>query len=805
MPSFLQHLRHEARFLKRNPGFLLAVIVTLALSIGANTAVFTVVSSLLLRQLPYSNSSQLVIVDVQQKSDGSSNGFSLNRYEMVRDHNRSFTGVAVAASDTMNLTGRGEPAQVAVERISPNFLALAGIRPQLGRDFIEEEGRPEGRQVVLISNSLWRTRFGSDPHIVNQTINLDGVPSVIIGVLPTSAQFPSLAPADVWTPRYFELTLLPTAKLRMGVGYLSMVARLRPGASLQSARSEMDVLNRQYTAENPKAPDAGPNIGVVVENLRDATVANIRTALWLLMGAVVVVLLIACSNVASLLLSRALVRRREIAIRSALGAQRASVVRQLLTQSLLLAFIAGSIGLGLAYGATRALSSLDSAQLPSGMPITMDWRVLTFTLAISLFTGVLFGLVPALQLSRINVSSALRDESRGSTGSPAHLRLKNVLVVSQVALSLMLLIGAGLLLRSFQHLLNVDAGFDPHNLLTMNISLPTSHYGKPEHQSAFFDELLRKTESVPGVQSAAISTALPFTPKRITPMLPEGQPEVPLAQRPFMIVEAVSPDWFSTMRVPLRGRAFTAADLRGAPTVVIVNQALANRYWPNQDPIGKHIAVGRLAPSEVVGVAGDVRNSGFAKDAQPQIYMPFAQLPWADANLLVRTATEPHSLESTIRQQVTAVDPEQPVTAVQTADELMDGARTQPRFTMFLLGAFALTALVLAVIGIYGVLAYSVAQRRQEVGIRITLGADPTVILKMVIRQGLILAAIGVAIGLALSIALTRTIATFLYKVGALDLVTFAAVSVAFFAIALLASYLPARRASTISPLEILR
>ncbi|HEU5403454.1 MAG TPA: ABC transporter permease, partial [Terriglobales bacterium] len=653
MSSFSQDLRYEARFLRINLGFSLAVILTLALGIGANSAVFTVVSALLLRQLPYSKPQDLLLLAVRQP-DGNSAGFSLNRYEMLRDHNRSFSGVAVATSDSMNLTGRGEPAQVAVERVSPNFFSLVGIRPQLGRDFIEEEGRPEGRQVALISSNLWRTHFGSDPSIVNQSINLDGVSVVVVGVLPSNAQFPSLGPADVWIPRYFELTLLPTAKLRMGVGYLSMIARLRPGASLQSARGEMAVLNQQYTQDNPKAPDAGPNIEVVAQNLRDATVANIRTALWLLMGAVAVVLLIACSNVASLLLSRALARRREIAIRSALGAQRSSVIRQLLTQSFLLASIAGIIGLLLAYGATRALASLDSAQLPSGMPIAMDWRVLAFTIGISFLTGVLFGLVPAFQLSRINVSSALRDESRGSTGGPAHVRLKSALVVSQVALSLMLLIGAGLLLRSFRHLLDVDAGFDPQNLLTMNISLPTSHYGKPELQSAFFDELLRKTDAVPGVRSAAISTALPFTPKRITPMLPEGQPEVPLAQRPFMIIEAVSPDWFSTMHVPLRGRAFTVADIRGAPSMVIVNQALAKKYWPNQDPIGKHIAVGRLAPSEIVGIAADVRNSGLAKDAQPQVYMPFAQLPWADANLLVRTATEPRSLENTIRQQVRA-------------------------------------------------------------------------------------------------------------------------------------------------------
>ena len=805
MRSLLQDLRYEARLLRLNPGFTLAVVLTLTLGIGANSAVFTVISSLLLRPLPYSDPQQLALLDVQQKASGVSNQFSLNRYEMIRDHNRSFSGVAVFTNDALNLTGRGEPIQVAIGRVSPNFFSLLGVRPQLGRTFVDEEGHPEGQHVVVISDSLWRTRFAGDRNIVNQVVDLDGIPHTIVGVLPPNARFPFASPADVWSPRYFEITLMPAERLRLGVGYLSVIARLRAGTSLRSATSEMAVLNQQYTRENPKAPDGGPDSAVTVQGLREATVANVRTGLLLLMAAVAVVLLIACSNVASLLLSRALVRRKEMAIRAALGAQRGSVVQQLLIQSVLLSSISGLLGLGLAIVATGLLSSMDHAQLPSGLPITMDWRVLLFTIAISLLTGIIFGMVPALQISRVDVSGALRAEGRGSTGGPAHVRLKSALVVGQVALSMMLLIGAGLLLRSFERLLKVDAGFNQQNLLTMNISLPTAKYAKPEQQIAFFDDVVRRIVVLPGVKSAAISTALPLTPKRITPMLPEGQPEVPLAQRPFMIIEAVSPRWFETMGVPLRGRSFSDADTREAPKVLIINQALARRFWPNQDPIGKHIAVGRQPPAEIVGVAGDVRNNGIANDAQPEVYMTFAQLPWASANLMIRSETDPHSIVGAVRQQIGQIDPEQPVTAVQSASELMDDARTQPKLMMFLVGAFSVTALVLAVVGIYGVLAYTVAQRRQEVGIRMALGAEQSAILQMVVRQGAVLTAMGIVIGLVFSAILNRAMASLLYKTGTFDFVTFGVVAIVFLGCALLASYLPAQRAASISPLEILR
>jgi len=511
------------------------------------------------------------------------------------------------------------------------------------------------------------------------------------------------------------------------------------------------------------------------------------------------------------LLSRALARRKEIAVRTALGASRGALLRQLLTESMLLALIAGVLGLALGFAATRYLAASGASNLPAGIPITVDSRVLLFSLVVSLLTGLLFGILPALQLSRTNVNETLRDEGRGSSASHSRVQLKSLLVVGQVALSLLLLIGAGLLARSFARLLRVDPGFDPSNVLTMNVSLPTVKYAKPDQQIAFFDELLRKVSALPGVRKAAISAALPLSWKRITPVLPEGQPDVPLPQRPFLDIEAISPQWFRTMRVPLKlGREFTDADNARAPKVIIVNETFARRYWPNQNPVGKHVVIGRWPdPAEVVGVAADVKNRGLAQDTQAQLYLAFPQLPWGNMNLLVRTAVAPQTMASAVRAQISAVDPDQPVTAIQTVNELMDGSRAQPRFTMFVLGIFSATALVLAIIGIYGVLAYSVAQRHQELGIRLALGAEKSDILRLVVRQGLTLTLAGIVIGLVFSFILTMAfraaVSSLLYKVGTHDLTTFALAPLAFILIALAASYLPARRATRVDPTEALR
>ena len=559
MQSFLRDLRFGFRLLGKDLGFTIGAILILAVGIGATTAIFTVANALLLRPFPYRDPQQLVSLQVKDQSkdyDG-----TLLRYELLRDHSQSFQSVAVWTNDTLNLTGNGEPMQVAVGRVSPNFFGMLGVDPQLGRGFAEEEGRPEGKPVVVLSDSLWRTRYGGDRNVLGQTITLDGTPHTVVGVLPATAQFPFVGEADVWTPRYFELTLIPPQRLRQGVGYLGLIARLKAGVTVSQADAELGVLNRQYREQNPTAPDASPDITVTAAPLRDLVVANVRGKVWLLFGAVALVLLIACANVASLLLSRALVRRREIAVRTALGAGRGTILRQLLTESTLMALIAGLLGVGLSWLATRALVTWGTTQLPQGMSVGMDLRVLLFTVVIALLTGIIFGIFPALQLAGIDLHTTLREEGRSSSAGHARGRMTSMLVVGQVALSLLLLIGASLLLRSYERLLKVDPGFDPHNVLTMNISLPTVKYAKPTQETDFFDEVLRRVAQVPGVQSAAISAALPLSWKRITPMLPEGQANVPLAQRPFIDIEAVSPQWFQTLRVPLRsGRDFTAAD-----------------------------------------------------------------------------------------------------------------------------------------------------------------------------------------------------------------------------------------------------
>jgi len=516
--------------------------------------------------------------------------------------------------------------------------------------------------------------------------------------------------------------------------------------------------------------------------------------------------LIACANVASLLLSRALARGKEIAIRSALGARRSAIVRQLLIESILLSLISGALGLGLGIWGTKLLGSYGQANLPGGFAFSVDGRVLLFTLLISVFTGLVFGSFPAIKLVRTNINSELRDEGRGSTSGHQRMQAKNLLVIFQIAICMLLLIGASLMIRTFANLQHVDLGFDPANVLSMNISLPTERYSKPQQQIAVFDELLRKVNAVPGVRSASISAALPLTPKRITPILPEGQPEVPIAQRPFIIIEAIGSQWFQTMRVPLKlGRAFTDADNAEAPRVVIVNEALARRFWPNENAVGKHIVVGRQTPAEVVGVAANVKNNGLAVDPEPQLYLPFPQLPWGNMNLLVRTAIDPHQLVSTLRQQVYAVDPDQPVTQIQTMDELLDTFRAQPRFTVFLLSSLSSMALVLAIIGIYGVIAYTVAQRRHELGIRMALGAERSDVLRLIVGHGLFLTAIGVALGLVAALMSTRVMASLLYHVRVRDWPTFALVSVLFLLVGVAASYIPARRAMSVDPREALR
>jgi len=808
MTSFAHDVRYAVRALIKNPGFAAVAIFTLAVGIGANTAIFSVANALLLRPLPYARPDRLVTIDMQRKDPGDSGGpLSWPRFNQIDRGQRSFSSLAAFTEETFTLTGRGDPVQLAAARVSWNFFDTLGVRPAAGRAFRREEDKPGGDNVVLLSNGLWERRFAADPHVVGRQLTLDSKDYTVIGVLPRGFQFGLLGPnVDVYAPRVFELNLVTAAQVEAGVGFLEFVARLRDGVGVRQAQAEMDTLAAQYRRDNPKAPDSDPGSTVLVGNLQDRMVSGVRTAVLILFGAVGLVLLIACANVSSLLLSRALGRAREIAVRLAVGAARGALVRQLLTESLLLSLAGGALGAALSVWGTRALAAMGQGSLPLASEIRADAVVLAFTLVVSLAAGILFGLAPALQVSRPDLNSVLRSEGRGSTSGRRHNLFRNLLVVSQVALSMVLLIGAGLLVRNFVQLSSASPGFDARNLLTMNITLPPARYSQGPQMIAFFRELARQVSSLPGVRSAAISSALPLTTVRVSPALPEGQPAVPLAERPLFNIQTLSPGYAATMRMPLlAGREFTDHD-ELPQRVLVVNQTLARRFWPGENPIGKHITVGRsAAPSEVVGMVGDVHNNGVAADTRPEIYLAFAQLPWASMNLVVRTAGDPHEYAAAVRRCVLAIDKDQPVTQVRTMEEVLaEGARPE-RFVATLLGGLAAIALLLAVVGIYGAVAYSVSERTAEMGIRMALGAERRDILLLAVRQGMAPATLGIVIGLAVSLGLTRIMTKMLYHVSATDPSTFAGGAVLFAAVALLASGVPARRATRVDPIVALR
>ena len=810
MNALLQDLRYALRLLAKSPGFTAVAVLTLALGIGANTAIFTVADALLLKPLPYSAPQQLALVYATRTDDRTAVGpFSYPRFELLRQRERSFSSFAVFTNDTFNLIGRGEPQQISAARVSWSFFNVLGVRPVLGRAFLPDEGRPEGNRVAVISHEFWMREFGGARDAIGQSLALDSQSYTIIGVLPGDFVFQPLGNSiPIWIPREFEMNIATPAHIQRGMGYLDGVGRLAPGFSLEQAQAEMDVLDKEYRHDNPEKPDADPNRPIAVGSLASQVVSNIRPAVLVLMGAVGVVLLIACANVASLLLSRALKRKKEIAVRAALGASRAAIIRQLLIESLLIATLGGVAGIFAGYGGTQALLALNQTSVPElSAGVHMDWRVLCFTLVISLASGLLFGLAPALQISKTDLTSVLRDEGRGSTGSRRGGMLQNSLVVAQVALSMILLIGSGLLIRSFLALMTQDPGFDPSHVVTMQIDLPPSKYSTGAQMVSFYNHLLRQVESIPGVTAATISSALPVNASRLSPVLAEGQPVVPFSQRPIVNIETISPDYAKVMRVPLiRGREFTAQDNQSVLTMAIVNQAFVRRYWPNQNPVGKHIWIGLIpAPVEVVGVFGDVKNMSLTAETNPEILFPFPNLPWANLHLSVRSAADPQSLVPAIRDRLAAIDSSQAISNVRTLDQLLDAARAQSRFTMTLFGIFSGMALMLAIVGIYGVISYASAQRTQEMGIRMALGADKKDIFRLVIGRGLRLAGMGIAIGLVAPFTLMRLMSSLLYKVSPADPLTIIGSAILFLAAALLASYIPARRASRTDPMVALR
>jgi len=805
------NLKHAGRILAKSPGFAIVATLTLAMGIGANTAIFTVANALLLRPLFFADPDRLEVVGGISKDRhnlGGAVSVSYPFFRFAKEHQQSFTDIAACTFENFGITGRGDAEMVVSGRVSWNFFDLLGVKPVIGRTFSPEEDQRGARQVVMIGDEFWTRKFARDPNAIGQTLALNADVYTIIGVVPPKFNFPLVGlNVELWATRVFDLSYVTPARVNAGGPYFHAVGRLRPGVTVAQAQAEEDVVYQQYRHDFPGAYDSTLDLEMSVSSLQDQFVTNVRPTLLILSAAVGFVLLIACANVASLLLTRALGRKKEFAVRTALGAPRMTLIRQLLTESLLLSVVSGVVGVFIGQAGTRFLSTLAQATFPQMAGVQMDARVLIFTLLISIASGVLFGLTPSLQLSRPDLNSILRDEGRGTAGNRRKSRARSMLVVAQVALSMVLLVGSGLLIRSFVRLRSASPGFEPKNLLTMNITMPPAKYAKVSQLTTFYDRVVERASAIPGVQSAALSTALPAEPTHQTPVLFEGQPVVVLGKRPIVYIQQISPDYAKTLQVPMiAGRGFTAHDDAQAPLVAIVNQAAARAYWANESGLGKRAWVGNLPdPFQVVGVIGDVKNASLGQPPQAEIYLPLPQLVSTYVCLSVRTAMDPHSIVAAVRREIAAVDPDQPVTRVMSAEELLESASAQPRFTMFLLGIFSATAFILAVIGIYGVIAYSVAQRTSELGIRIALGAARGDIFRLVIGGGLSLTLTGIAIGLAGSFALTRVMASLLYQTSATDPATFAGSALLFAAVAVIASYLPARRATRIDPANALR
>jgi putative ABC transport system permease protein len=811
MTGLLQDLRYGLRQLRKNPQFTALALLIVALGVGANTAIFSVVNAVLLRPLPFPQSERLVQVwhvPPAASFHGMSRfAVSPANYLDWLNQSRGFEQMAIYGGSNFNLTNQSQPEAVMGAKVSSAFFSVLRVHPLLGRAFIPEEDQSGRDHVVLISQAFWQSHCGSNPNIVGQKIILDQQGYTVVGVMPARFFFP--APDTEWQPQLWT-PLGWTAQDRATRGnhnYL-VIGRLKPEITLQQAQAEMNTISRGLEQQYP-ADDKG--WGAVVVPLRDQLVGEVRPALLVLLGAVAFVLLIACANLANLLLAKTLAKSKEIAIRTALGASRIRVLRQVLSETIVLALLGGTLGLLLAHIGIISIVSFMSNKLPRAAEIGLDGGVLGFTFAMSIVTGVLAGLAPAWRLAKSNVNDQLKQGS-GRTGSEqGGNRTRSALVVAEIALSLTLLISAGLMVRSLWRLRNVDPGFDPHNLLTLTLDLPPVKYAKLTQQLGFVNEVLRRVRGLPGVDSAGAIDALPLSGNGSTqPIAVEGRPLVEMSEQPEVAVRTITPGYIHATRVAmLKGRDLTEADAADKPAAILVSESLAERFWPNEDPIGKHLTMSFFPGTsrEVVGVVGDVKQDGLnVAERIATLYVPFAQTPnHRSLSLVVRTGSDRVNLVSAVTDAVHQVDREEPVVDVMTMDEVLSGSVAQPRFNMLLLAAFAGLALFLAAVGIYGVLSYAVKRRLQEIGIRMALGAARGDVLRMILGQGLRLAFMGVCIGLVASLGLTRFITSQLFEVKASDPLTLTGVSLLLVAVALAACYLPARRATKVEPTVALR
>ncbi len=815
MESLLQDLRFGFRTLLKNAAFSTVAILALALGTGANTALFSVVNAVLLRPLPYERSDRLAMVWGKNPAI-SRDAISVPDFLDYRNQNQVFEQMAIFAYDDFNLTTGDEPEHLQGTIVSSNYFSTLGINLSQGRAFLPGEDQPGADRVVIVSDGLWKRRFGSSPNFVGQTILLNSASFTVVGIAPANFQSPnpddkpqlwiamSLDGSDRFRiPSYASPEGMTNRKDRSFI----CLARLKPGLTFREAQSNLDTVASQLEQQYK---DTNAGIGANVVPLREQIIGKIESALIILLAAVGFVLLIACANVANLLLARAATRQKEIAIRTALGAGRLRLIRQLLTESVLLAIVGAALGLLLAYGGLKLLLALNLADIPRLNEISLDGRVLGFTFGVAILTGLVFGLAPAVQASKPDLNETLKEGSRGSTGGINRQRIRSLLVVSEVALTVLLLIGAGLMLKSFYAIQKVNPGFNPENTLTMMVNLPAYKYTDDHQIRAFYEQTLKRIEVLPGVESASAVTGLPLTTNLIIRLrfMVDGRPPVNPSEVPRANYRSISNDYFRTMRISLlEGRYFTEQDRDTSPPVVIINETMANLYWPGEDAINKRLTIPFLGgvSREVVGVVADVRNSSLDTESGAQMYVPYLQKPFNIMALAVHAASDPTKLTGAVRNEILAVDKNQPVYDVKTMQEVLSESVSQPRLYTLLIVIFAALAVILAAVGIYGVMSYSVAQRRHEIGIRVALGAQGSDILKMVVGQAMLLALAGAAVGLVAAFLLTRVMQSLLFEVSTRDFVIFAVVPLVMAAVALVSSYVPARRATKVDAMIALR
>jgi predicted permease len=806
LETLARDLRYGLRVLVKNPGFTLVAIITLGLGIGANTAIFSVVNAVLLRPLPYPHAERMVYVLEGSLSDPKlERSYSPQNFIDIRSRNQSFDSYSSLSYVSFTLTGDQQPEALIGLLATTDFGRVAGMAPALGRVFTAEENAPGKDHVALISDGLWKRRFGADPQIVGRSVQLNGEPFAIIGVMPPNFNFPSPG-IDVWAP-------LDLSKRDRKHGFLQGVARLKPDVTVEQARADLRNIAEQIKKETQGFER---DFTMKVKTMREHLFGNLKRPLMILLGAVAMVLLVACVNVANLMLGRATARWKEMALRSALGASRWSLVRLLLVESALLGVIGGALGLWVAKYGVGALVAINSAAVTTGEKIAIDGYVIAFTILISLFAVALFGLAPALQATKTDLSRALRENSRSAAGARRLKLMRGALVVAEISLSLVLLVSAGLLLESLWKLLNVNPGFRAENVVTCRIDLPLAKYPEERRQAEFFRRLLEQAQAIPGVESAGLVTSLPFSGSRGTSSFSiDGRPGSRGNNGQSADRHQVAPGYFATMGIPLlAGRDFTDSDDMEHPSVVIINETAAKRFWPNENPLGRRITIGmgqearlygKAVSREIIGVVGNVKHEELKDDFQPEMYIPAWHLPALNMYLIVRGKASAESLINKIRHAVQSVDPEQPIRRAQLLETAIARTVAPQRLVAVLLLLFAGLALTLAIVGIYGVMSYSVAQRTQEIGVRMALGARSSDVLMLILRQGMTLALIGVGIGLPVSVALTRLMKGLLYGVSPNDPLTFVGIALLLTGITLLAALVPARRATKVDPITSLR